>query len=54
MSKADEMFGKIGYEELINHSVINNTEIILWTDYFDIIKVNNDYIFQWADKDLRR
>ena len=40
--------------ERINHSTISNTEIILWTEYFEIIKVNNDYIFQWADYDLRR
>ena len=40
--------------ERINHSVISNCEIILWNDYFSVIKVNDNYIFQWADRDLRR
>ena len=41
-------------KERINHSTISNSQIILYNDLFSLIKVNDNYIFQWADKDLRR
>ena len=40
--------------EKINHSTISNTEIILYNDFFSLIKVYDTYIFLPADKGLKR
>lgn len=40
--------------ERVKHTTISNSEIILWNEWFSVIRVNDTYIFQWADPDLRR
>lgn len=40
--------------EKINHSVVSDSDIIVWNEYFSIIRYKDEYIFQWADRDLRR
>lgn len=45
-----------GLDNNINHSICYDNEIIIYNDLFSIIRIisTNEYIFMWADRDLRR